>query len=123
MQRSTGRVACDDGCHVHSFVELFTQPSPEFRVFDLLKSKPNRLAENLSNALLSRAFGAMVRNASAKFREDKLEPLPSFLVNHATGAALISEVHTMTAISKRMTACSALNFNTYNLREGPSCFR
>jgi hypothetical protein len=40
-----------------SFAELIAEPSSKFRVFDLLKSQPNRLAKNLPAALLGRALG------------------------------------------------------------------
>ena len=46
--------------HPRSFAERIAERSPKFRVFDLLKSQPNRLASSIP--ALARAFttGAMV---------------------------------------------------------------
>ena len=51
-----------------SFAELIAEPRPKVRVFDLLKSQPNRLAKKLSDALLGRALGAVMRYARAELR-------------------------------------------------------
>ena len=60
----TGR-PCGQGS---SFAELIAEPRPKVRVFDLLKSQPNRLAKKLSDALLGRALGAVMRYARAELR-------------------------------------------------------
>ncbi|MGB3036512.1 MAG: hypothetical protein WBB72_03895, partial [Methyloceanibacter sp.] len=52
--------------HPRNFAELIAEPSSKFRVFDLLKSQPNRLAKNLPDALLGRALGAVMRYARAE---------------------------------------------------------
>ena len=56
------------GGTARSFAELIAEPSPKFRIFDLLKSQPNRLAKKLSDALLGRALGAVMRYARAELR-------------------------------------------------------
>ena len=68
MQLPARRMVRRDGRHPRSFAELIAEPSPKFRVFDLLKSQPNRLAKNLSDALLGRALGAVMRYARAELR-------------------------------------------------------
>lgn len=55
-----------DGRHPRSFAKLIAEPSPKVRVRDLLKSQPNRLAKNLSDALLGGALGAVMRYTRAE---------------------------------------------------------
>ena len=62
------RMVCRDGRHLRSFAELIAEPSPKVRVCDLLKSQPNRLAKKLSDALLGRALGAVMRYVRAELR-------------------------------------------------------
>ena len=54
--------------HPRSFAERIAERSPKFRVFDLLKSQPNRLAKNFSDVLLGRALGAVLCYARAELR-------------------------------------------------------
>src|SRR3990170_8384836 len=72
VQLPARRVVRDDRRHSRSLAELLTEPSPLFRVFDLLKSKPNCLAKNLSDALLGRALCAVMRDAPAELRQYRL---------------------------------------------------
>jgi hypothetical protein len=65
---------CDyESCHARGFVEFLTKPRPFLRVFHFLKRKVNRLAKNLSDALLGRALSAVTRYAAAKFRHHRFE--------------------------------------------------
>ena len=68
MQLPARRMVRRDRRYPRSFAELIAESSPKFRVVDLLKSQPNRLAENLSDALLGRALGAVMRDARAELR-------------------------------------------------------
>ena len=68
LQLPAPRMVRRDQQHPRSFAERIAERSPKFRVFDLLKSQPNRLAKNLSDVLLGRALGAVMRYARAELR-------------------------------------------------------
>ena len=68
MELPAPRIVRRNGRHPRSFAELIAEPSPKVRVFDLLKSQPNRLAKKLSDALLGRALGAVMRYARVELR-------------------------------------------------------
>jgi len=73
VQHSAYWVVRHDRRHSRSLGELITEPRPKLRVFDLLKSQPNRLAKNLSDALLACALGAVIRYSVAELRQHRLE--------------------------------------------------
>jgi hypothetical protein len=68
VQHPIRRVTEYDSCHARGFIEFLAKPSPFLPVFHFVKRSVNRLAENLSDALLGRTLRAMMRYASAKFR-------------------------------------------------------
>lgn len=90
MQRSACRVVCNDGRQLGCFAELITEPGPKLCIFDLLKGKPNRLAENLSDALLGGALGAMVRDSSAELCKDGLKTPLGFSVDQFATVTLLT---------------------------------
>ena len=56
MQHPACRVARKDWSDLSGFLEFLTKPSSLLRVFDFLEREVNRLAKNLSDALVGRAL-------------------------------------------------------------------
>ena len=57
MQHPACRVARKDWSDLSGFLEFLTKPSSLLRVFDFLEREVNRLAKNLSHALVGRVSG------------------------------------------------------------------